>query len=54
MALIFCAVVFRLGLQWHTNWVVYLVTMPAGFVMLILSLVKVWRRKIAPSDPRLE
>ncbi len=30
-------------LEWHTNWLVYLVTMPLGFVLLGISLVKVWR-----------
>jgi hypothetical protein len=49
-ALGFYALAFRLGLQWHTNWVVYLVSMPAGFVMLVISLVTVWRKRTLPGD----
>lgn len=33
------------GLQWSTNVLVYLVTTPLGFVLLGISLVKVWRNK---------
>ena len=38
-------VAFSLGFRWHTNWLIYLVSMPAGFILLVISLVKVWRRK---------
>ncbi len=38
-------VAFSLGFRWHTNWVLYLVTTPAGFILLVISLVKVWSRK---------
>ena len=27
-----------LGLRWQTNWVLYAITTPAGFVMFLLSL----------------
>lgn len=47
----FYALAFRLGLEWYTNWMVYLVTTPAGFLMLIFSLVRVWKRRAAPGDP---
>lgn len=30
-------------LVWYTNWLLYLVTTPLGFVLLGISLVKVWR-----------
>jgi hypothetical protein len=33
------------GLKWSTNVLVYLVTMPRGFLLLGISLVKVWRKK---------
>lgn len=36
-----------LGLRWNTNWVLYLVTTPTGFVMFFVSLWKIWRRKIS-------
>ena len=39
------AAAFALGLRWHSNWVVYLVTTPAGFIVLAVSLVKAWRRQ---------
>ncbi len=34
-----------LGLRWQTNWVFYILTTPAGFVLFLLSLGKIWRRK---------
>jgi hypothetical protein len=47
-ASLFYAAAFALGLRWHSNWVVYLVTTPAGFILLAVSLVKVWRTKAWP------
>jgi hypothetical protein len=38
-----------LDLRWQTNWVLYLVTTPAGFILFILSLIKIWRKKIVTS-----
>jgi hypothetical protein len=38
---------FSLGLRWHTNWIVYLLTTPAGFILLTVSIIKVWRMKPA-------
>lgn len=38
------------GWQWQTNWVVYLVTMPLGFMLFVVSAVKVWRTKQQSSD----
>jgi hypothetical protein len=28
-----------------TGWVIYFTGMPAGFILLVISLLKVWRRK---------
>ena len=36
-------VAYAQGLLWHTNWLVYLVTTPLGFLLLGMSLYKVWR-----------
>ena len=44
-ASVFYWVAFSLGFRWHTNWLNYLVSMPAGFILLVISLVIVWRRK---------
>jgi hypothetical protein len=33
--------------QLPTGWAVYAVTMPAGFILLVLSLVKIWKQKPA-------
>ncbi|MEI2693218.1 MAG: hypothetical protein V9H69_27260 [Anaerolineae bacterium] len=44
-AIAFYSVAYLLGLRWPTNWIVYFVTMPLGFVLLIVSFVKVWRMK---------
>ena len=41
------ALATALQLQWQTNWVLYLVTTPLGFVLFAVSLVKVWRRQPA-------
>ena len=38
-----------LDLHWNTNWVLYLITTPTGFILFILSLVKIWRKKIVAS-----
>lgn len=43
MATTFYSVAFASGWRWHTNWVVYLVTTPMGFIVLAVSLIKVWR-----------
>jgi hypothetical protein len=37
------AAALTLNLQWHTNWILYLITMPLGFVLFALSLYKTWR-----------
>jgi len=33
-----------LNLQWRTNWVLYLVTTPLGFILFGMSLYKIWRK----------
>jgi len=38
-------VAYAQQLQWHTNWLIYLVTMPLGFILFGVSLVRVWRNK---------
>ncbi len=43
IALTIYAFAYAQGLVWHTNWLVYLVTMPLGFVLFGVSLFKVWR-----------
>ena len=45
VAIAIYTVAYVQGLEWHTNWLVYLVTMPLGFLMLGISLVKLWRSK---------
>ena len=44
------AAAFYFGIQWHTNWVLYLITMPAGFILFIVSLIKVWRMEGAVNE----
>jgi hypothetical protein len=44
-ATVFYAVAFHLGIRWHSNGFVYLITTPAGFILLLISLIKVWRMK---------
>jgi hypothetical protein len=44
-AIAFYATAFSLGLQWPTNWVIYLITTPTGFILLIVSFIKIWRAK---------
>jgi hypothetical protein len=37
------AIALSLNLQWQTNWILYLITTPLGFILFIVSLFKVWR-----------
>ena len=46
-AAVLYSLAFMLGLRWQTHWLLYLLTTPAGFILFIVSLVKVWRRKRA-------
>jgi hypothetical protein len=46
----FYTAAYALSLRWQTNWLVYLVTTPLGFILFGVSLVKVWRQ----SGPGLE
>ena len=39
------ALAMSLNLQWHTNWVLYLVTTPLGFILFGISLYKSWRKE---------
>jgi hypothetical protein len=34
-----------LDLHWRTNWILYLVTMPLGFILFGVSLYKTWKKK---------
>lgn len=42
-AIAFYTAAFFLDLRWSTNWIVYLITTPLGFVLLFVSFVKIWR-----------
>ena len=37
------AAALTLNLQWQTNWILYLITTPLGFILFAMSLVKIWR-----------
>jgi len=37
------ALAMSLNLQWHTNWILYLITTPLGFILFGMSLFKIWR-----------
>jgi hypothetical protein len=39
------ALAMFLDLQWRTNWVLYLITTPAGFILFGLSLIKTWQAR---------
>ena len=39
------AAALSLNLQWHTNWILYLITTPLGFILFAVSLVKILRKK---------
>lgn len=38
-----------MGLRWHTNWILYLITTPLGFILFGLSLFKFMRRSSIPN-----
>lgn len=37
---------YLIELRVHTNVVLYLYTMPAGFVLTVMGVIKLWRRKL--------
>jgi hypothetical protein len=37
------AAALTLNLQWQTNWILYLITTPLGFILFVMSLFKIWR-----------
>ncbi|MBI5951422.1 MAG: hypothetical protein HY865_07175 [Chloroflexi bacterium] len=37
------AAALTLNLQWQTNWILYLITTPLGFILFVVSLFKAWR-----------
>jgi hypothetical protein len=41
-------VALSLNLQWQTNWILYLITTPLGFILFGVSLYKSWRNKTIP------
>jgi hypothetical protein len=45
VAIVVYALATWLHLRWQTNWVLYLISTPAGFILFFLSLWKIWRRK---------
>lgn len=45
VASIIYTLAYSQGWQWQTNWVMYLITMPLGFLLLVVSALKVWRTK---------
>jgi len=44
------ALALELGLRWNANWIVYLITTPAGFILLGVSLYRMWRRAAAVEE----
>jgi hypothetical protein len=42
------ALALTLNLQWQTNWILYLITTPLGFILFGVSLYKSWRNKTIP------
>lgn len=47
------AIYFEAGLKLPTNWVIYLVTTPAGFTLFGWSMYKIWKNKIK-TQPNLK
>jgi len=45
VAIAFYALAAGLELRWQTNWMFYLITTPAGFILFFLSLWKIWHRQ---------
>jgi len=39
------AAAYYAGVRWYTNWILYLITTPAGFILFVISYFKVWRMK---------
>jgi hypothetical protein len=47
-AILFYALAFSLNLEWHTNWILYILTTPLGFIIFGISLYKSWHNQPAP------
>ncbi len=43
-------IAISLNLQWHTNWILYIITTPLGFILFGISFYKIWQRKIVSSS----
>lgn len=44
-ALLIYAGAYHWEMRWQTNWVLYLITTPAGLILLIINYFKVWWMK---------
>jgi hypothetical protein len=51
MNILVYALALSLNLQWHTNWILYLITTPLGFILFGMSLYKSGRAKPALDTP---
>ncbi len=48
-AVLVYALAYVFGWQWHTNWIVYVITTPLGFLLFGIAIFKCWRRgRVAP------
>jgi hypothetical protein len=43
------AAAYYAGVRWYTNWILYLISTPAGFILFVISYFKVWRMKAVES-----
>ncbi len=49
-ASLFYAAAYYAGVRWYTNWILYLITTPTGFIVFAFSYFKVWRMKALESS----
>ncbi len=48
VAIAFYSFAYYANLKWHTNWVLYLITTPLGFIMYVVSTYKILKQKQIP------
>jgi len=47
-AIIFYSIAYYANFKWHTNWVLYIITTPLGFILYIVSTYKILKQKQIP------
>lgn len=53
IAIAFYSIAYYANLRWYTNWVLYIITTPLGFILFALSMYKIMKQRPTDSCPDL-